>query len=200
VTWEDCWPGGSRWVARPEHDAKRGKRGFLGGLSLAQLLAQRRGVRNPADPPPLTTAQILAWADAHKRMAKCPLRAGAWRSGRNLVRNRCCLERRPARSARRLFARSAAGRLSGSSQSSGPTAVESSADHRLGQGPSPAHGTMANPPVGTGCGIVPGDLGGSQRRVEPRPTGFAARVFSGSVAACNCCGTWQAEDQALTDH
>ncbi len=50
----------------------RGHRGLAGGSSLARLLAQRRGVRNRASLPPLTRAQILAWADAHRR------RTGAW--------------------------------------------------------------------------------------------------------------------------
>lgn len=50
----------------------RGLRGLPGGSSLACLLAERRGVRNSADPPPLTEEQILAWADAHHR------RTGRW--------------------------------------------------------------------------------------------------------------------------
>jgi hypothetical protein len=44
----------------------RGNRGLPGGSSLANLLAERRGVRNRKNLPPLTTQQILAWADAHK--------------------------------------------------------------------------------------------------------------------------------------
>jgi hypothetical protein len=43
----------------------QGARGLSGGSSLAQLLADERGVRNSANLPPLTTDQILAWADAH---------------------------------------------------------------------------------------------------------------------------------------
>jgi hypothetical protein len=43
-----------------------GRRGLPGGSSLAQLLARRRGVRNPARLPRLSRRQILAWADAHK--------------------------------------------------------------------------------------------------------------------------------------
>jgi hypothetical protein len=43
---------------------RRGRRGLLGGSSLARLLAAERGVRNRVDPPPLTEATILAWADA----------------------------------------------------------------------------------------------------------------------------------------
>jgi hypothetical protein len=42
-----------------------GLRGLPGGSSLAQLLAECRGVRNPSAPRPLTQEQILAWADAH---------------------------------------------------------------------------------------------------------------------------------------
>jgi hypothetical protein len=44
---------------------EQGKRGLPGHSSLAQLLARRRGVRNQTSLPPLTTVQILAWADAH---------------------------------------------------------------------------------------------------------------------------------------
>jgi hypothetical protein len=53
---------------------RHGRRGFPGGSSLARLLAQRRGVRNSQDLPPLTRETILAWADAHHR------RTGAWPS------------------------------------------------------------------------------------------------------------------------
>lgn len=49
-----------------------GTRGLPGKDSLARLLARRRGTRNPAGLPPLTTAQILGWADAHRR------RTGDW--------------------------------------------------------------------------------------------------------------------------
>ena len=44
----------------------RGNRGLPGGSSLARLLAEHRGARNPKDLPPLTIEQILAWADAHR--------------------------------------------------------------------------------------------------------------------------------------
>jgi hypothetical protein len=53
---------------------KRGSRGLLGNSSLAQLLAERRGVRNHGDLPPLLVDQILAWADAHYE------RTGGWPS------------------------------------------------------------------------------------------------------------------------
>jgi hypothetical protein len=48
-----------------------GKRG-LKKTSLAALLARRRGVRNHLQAPPLTLAQILSWADRHKR------KTGTW--------------------------------------------------------------------------------------------------------------------------
>lgn len=51
-----------------------GSRGLPGGSSLARLLAERRGYRNSAALPPLTVAQILKWADAHKQ------RTGSWPS------------------------------------------------------------------------------------------------------------------------
>jgi pyrroloquinoline quinone (PQQ) biosynthesis protein C len=45
-----------------------GKRGLRGGLSLARLIAQGRGVRNRASAPRLTIPQIVAWADSHQRL------------------------------------------------------------------------------------------------------------------------------------
>ncbi len=44
----------------------RGGRGLPGGSSLARLLAEHRGARNPQDLPVLTSEQILVWADAHR--------------------------------------------------------------------------------------------------------------------------------------
>jgi hypothetical protein len=44
---------------------RNGHRGLPGGSSLAKLLAEKRGVRDPSDLPPLDEASILAWADAH---------------------------------------------------------------------------------------------------------------------------------------
>lgn len=45
----------------------RGNRGLPGGSSLAQLLADKRGVRNQADLPALTEEQILFWADSYQQ-------------------------------------------------------------------------------------------------------------------------------------
>jgi superfamily II DNA or RNA helicase len=44
-----------------------GKRGLLGGSSLAKLLADVRGSRNRLNQPKLTIDQILRWADAHHK-------------------------------------------------------------------------------------------------------------------------------------
>jgi hypothetical protein len=44
---------------------RQGHRGLAGGRSLAQVLAEHRGVRNVSDLPRLTVEQILAWADDH---------------------------------------------------------------------------------------------------------------------------------------
>jgi hypothetical protein len=49
-----------------------GLRTLPGGSSLAQLLAEQRGVRNKQDLPPLTHDVILAWADQHHE------RTGSW--------------------------------------------------------------------------------------------------------------------------
>lgn len=51
-----------------------GLRGLPGGSSLARLLAEQRGVRNPSCLSRLTIKQILAWADAyHKRTDRWPI-------------------------------------------------------------------------------------------------------------------------------
>jgi hypothetical protein len=44
---------------------KYGRRGLPGGLSLARLLAQHRGVSHRLRKEPLSVPQILSWADAH---------------------------------------------------------------------------------------------------------------------------------------
>jgi hypothetical protein len=52
-----------------------GHRGLAGGITLARLLAEHRGVPHPADRPRLTTEQILAWADGyHERTGRWPSR------------------------------------------------------------------------------------------------------------------------------
>src|SRR5262249_35475134 len=68
---QGSWP---KRESGPVHDAPgetwknidaalhQGCRALPGGSSLAQLLGEHRGVRNPADLPPLTKDQILAWA------------------------------------------------------------------------------------------------------------------------------------------
>ena len=49
-----------------------GLRGLAGGSSLAQLLAEQRGARNPSRLSALSLEQILGWADAHHH------RTGRW--------------------------------------------------------------------------------------------------------------------------
>ena len=51
---------------------RRGFRGLPGDTSLARVLTRYRGKKNPRDQQPLTSARILAWADAHFA------RTGAW--------------------------------------------------------------------------------------------------------------------------
>ncbi len=52
---------------------RRGLRGLPGGYSLARLLEDERGVRNFANLPPLSEAQILKWCDAyHERTGRWP--------------------------------------------------------------------------------------------------------------------------------
>jgi hypothetical protein len=49
--------------------------GLPGGSSIARLLAEKRGRRNPMAPPDLTIPQILAWADGyHARTGSWPTR------------------------------------------------------------------------------------------------------------------------------
>ncbi len=52
---------------------RKGLRGLPGGSSLAQLLAEHRGVRNIQAQAPLTIDQVLSWADAyHERHGHWP--------------------------------------------------------------------------------------------------------------------------------
>jgi hypothetical protein len=75
--WPNCRSGaipdapGETWLA-VETALSRGVRGMPGGSSLTKLLVDERGIRNRNHPPALTTAQILAWAGAHKA------RTGRW--------------------------------------------------------------------------------------------------------------------------
>jgi superfamily II DNA or RNA helicase len=57
---------GEKW-GNIENALRRGDRGLPGGSSLAQLLAEKRGVRNQKTLPNLTIEQILKWADAHEQ-------------------------------------------------------------------------------------------------------------------------------------
>ncbi len=51
-----------------------GTRGLPGGSSLARLLAEHRGVRNPANIPTMSVEQVLSWVDAfHQRTGRWPL-------------------------------------------------------------------------------------------------------------------------------
>lgn len=62
---------GENW-RKVDNALRYGLRGLPGKCSLAQLLADHRGVRNQASLPRLTFAQILIWADAHHH------RTGSW--------------------------------------------------------------------------------------------------------------------------
>lgn len=64
-------PVGESW-RNIDNALRYGLRGLRGGSSLAKLLAHQRDLRNPRDLPPLSKAQILAWAKAHHH------RTGAW--------------------------------------------------------------------------------------------------------------------------
>ena len=78
---EETWEAISSALAR-------GDRGLPGGSSLARLLADHRGARNPKDLPRLTIEQILTWADAHRAcdgpLANGPIRPGGRGIGGNL--------------------------------------------------------------------------------------------------------------------
>jgi hypothetical protein len=56
---------------------RNGRRGLPGGSSLARLLAEERGVRNPKELPRLTVRRIRVWARAHRR------RTGDWPTRRS---------------------------------------------------------------------------------------------------------------------
>ncbi len=64
---------GEKWV-NVDAALRSGVRGLPGGSSLARLLSKKRGRRNLTRPPPLTLAQIVTWARAHRR------RTGRWPS------------------------------------------------------------------------------------------------------------------------
>jgi hypothetical protein len=75
--WPSLWDGKIARVHREtwlavDHALRRGTRGLAGNSSLAQLLAERRGVRNNQGLPKFTRKQVLAWADAHYA------RTGSW--------------------------------------------------------------------------------------------------------------------------
>jgi hypothetical protein len=88
LAWADAWrrrtgrypsarsgavqPGGRLTWKRVDASLREGYLGLAGGSSLAQLLAECRGVRNRGRPPRLSEAKILRWADRHYR------RTGRW--------------------------------------------------------------------------------------------------------------------------
>jgi hypothetical protein len=61
---------GENWRA-VDRALRAGVRGLRGDSSLAQLLAEQRGVRNIHHLPPYTIEQILAWADAYHARTGC---------------------------------------------------------------------------------------------------------------------------------
>lgn len=62
---------GEKW-ANIRTALSQGLRGLPAGSSLAKLLAEKRGIRNQRNLPPLTVKKILQWADAHHK------KTGAW--------------------------------------------------------------------------------------------------------------------------
>ena len=63
---------GETWL-RVQAALREGRRGLPGGLSLAKLLAEYRGVRNSNNLPRLTKKKIVEWADAdHQRTGEWP--------------------------------------------------------------------------------------------------------------------------------
>lgn len=59
-----CGVPGESWLAI-DSALRDGRRGLKGGMSLARILQEHRGVRNHKNAPQLNAACILAWADAH---------------------------------------------------------------------------------------------------------------------------------------
>jgi hypothetical protein len=80
------WPGdvpipvedarGETWAVL-DAALRSGGRGLPGGSSLARLLAEERGVRNPKELPRLTVRQVRSWARAHRQ------RTGEWPTSRS---------------------------------------------------------------------------------------------------------------------
>ncbi len=58
---------GETWLAI-DAALHHGTRGLQGRSSLARLLAQYRGKRNPSALPPLSVEQIVAWAEAYRTL------------------------------------------------------------------------------------------------------------------------------------
>jgi hypothetical protein len=63
--------GGENWLG-VDQALKLGLRGLSGKKTLAELMAERRGVRNQAKLPRLTYAQIFEWAKAYRSLT------GSW--------------------------------------------------------------------------------------------------------------------------
>jgi hypothetical protein len=62
---------GERWDLI-DNALRLGSRGLAGGSSLLRLLVRKRGVRDPLALPPLSTGQVVRWAESHAR------RTGRW--------------------------------------------------------------------------------------------------------------------------
>ncbi len=159
-----------------------GSRGLAEGGSLARLLSEHRGVRNPAELPRLAAWEVLLWADAHHE------RTGHWPTAESGPVAEAPGEKWSALdtalrdgtrglpggdSLARLLARRRGRRNRG-----GPSPADSTADPPLGRRPPPPHRKLAGAGNWADHRRVRGNLGGGpQRTFEglPRP---ARRVFT----------------------
>ena len=155
----------------------RGDRGLPGGSSLARLLAEHRGARNPKDLPRLTIEQVLAWADAHRAAT------GRWPSSSSgpvaegseetwAVVNMALSKGLP-RPARRLVA----GPPAGEAPAGATAAAVAAEDPHLGPCPPRGHRPLARCPRRPRARRPRRDVVGGRCRPEVRPPRPARRLL-----------------------
>ena len=142
-----------------------GRRGLSGGSSLARLLSERRGLRNPQRPPDLSVPEILAWADAfraHGLLAEANIRTHPRGPGRDVVQRGTRPPNGRSRFPRRVTTQPVPPPASRLAISLAPAHIDGSADPGLGRRISCAHRPVAE------SGVRPHPRGPG-RNLEHRP-------------------------------
>jgi hypothetical protein len=167
-----------------------GYRGLPSGSSLAQLLAQRRGVRNLKARPRLTYRQILIWADLYRRSTgQWPTMASgalpfAPRETWSGINSSLKLGRRGLPGGDTLARLLAPGTPRPPSEV--PAKAECGADSALGRCLPPAHRPVADDGIRSNSGSRGRDLGDDQSGTEGRQTGAARRNVAVPPVAPKC--------------